>query len=223
MNLVFSRNKTLLSLYGLMFMSKIDKNTGDNLIGERPVLFVHNPKVAGNSLSKILSNSDEKLNTSHKTPTFLVSKRIWEKSTSVVAIRHPLDRLISSFHYHTKPAYQGVFSGKYPNLKQFSFEQYFDVFSREPYVIMPQWYYTRHLLSKKPIDHLLYFEKLEEDVSKMAESLKIEFNGLPHLNSSKRENPLDYFKSEKLRDKLLSYYELDFQEFDYKPDFEKYS
>lgn len=219
--LVFSENTFIIGQLNKRCEEKSIGVSGRNLISEKGILFIHNPKVAGNSLTKILTGTNHKLNTSHKTPTLLVTPKTWEENKTVVAIRHPIDRLISSFHYHTKPEYQGVFCKRYADLPNFSLEKYFSVFSKIPYVIMPQWHYTRHFLSKKPVDFLLRFENLETDVEEMAKKLNLKFEGLPHLNSSKRAKQ-EYFNSKSFRNKVYSYYKKDFITFGYQPNFESY-
>lgn len=83
------------------------------------LIFIHNPKVAGNSLLEIVGiNLETGLSTSHQTPTYLVKKQTWEACFSILAVRHPIDRLISSYNYHTKKSYNGHFLKKYPELHQ---------------------------------------------------------------------------------------------------------
>lgn len=219
--LVFTESRLLLKLLNYQTEEEQNGIEGRNLLKQTGILFIHNPKVAGNSLTNLLSGSDQKLNTSHKTPTFLVTKNTWEKYTTVVAIRHPLDRLISSYHYHTKPEYKGVFTQKYPKLKEYSFEDYFKTFSKLPYVIMPQVHYVRHAFSKKPVDYLLRYETLGSDVTKMANELHLSQNILAHLNASKRQ-PQGYFASEAFQKRVTAYYREDFEHFGYEPNFEQY-
>lgn len=189
-----------------------------NVIQDNNLVFIHNPKVAGNSLIKLLGIELEKGNsTSHQTPTFLVNKKDWETYFSILAVRHPIDRLISSYNYHTKGSYQGFFLKKYPNLHHFSFERYFEVFSKEPYVIIPQVEYTKHLMSKKQVDFIIRYENLQQDVNRLCEILNIPKHELPHLNKSPKKK-INYFENAFFRKKVLNYYKDDFSYFDYSPE-----
>ena len=220
LNIPFTSQKNLIHLFHLVNQGSLNSNK--NKREDKKILFIHNPKVAGNTIFKILGlDQAYKGATSHKTPTMLVSKGDWESYVSVVGVRHPIDRLISSYHYHTKETYQGVFLKNYPALHKMSFEEYFEIFRKVPYVIMPQWYYAHHFLSEKSVDFVLRFEDLEQDVRAMAKSLGLDFNGLPHLNSSARKEQA-YFDSMSFRERVLDYYKKDFDTFGYTPDFNKY-
>jgi hypothetical protein len=200
--------------YFLCRHSSIKSN--NNIVEKNKLIFIHNPKVAGNSLIKVIGiQLNEKESTSHQTPTFLVNKKTWETHFSILAVRDPIDRLISSFNYHTKKSYKGYFLTKYPDLHQFSFKKYFEVFSKEPYVIIPQVNYTRHLMSKKIVDYIIYYENLQDDVENLCKLIEIEDFELPHLNQSpKRE--INYFDDITFRDKVINYYREDFSYFGYK-------
>jgi hypothetical protein len=190
-----------------------------NLNEVERLLFIHNPKVAGNSLLKVLNIKLEAgESTSHLTLTYLVSKKVWESYFSVLAVRHPLERLISSFNYHTKASYQGHFLRKYSDLHNFTFEQYFKVFSKEPYAIIPQVEYTKHLLSKKKVDFIIRYENLQEDVDKLCGILKIEKHQLPHLNQSPKKE-MNYFRDESFKQEVLKYHQEDFEYFNYSEEF----
>ena len=219
----YTKNSLTLKAFSF-YKFKLRRNFESHLANfnhDGKILFIHNPKVAGNSILEFLGLKNEQYGTSHSTPTFLVPKNIWETYYSVVAIRNPIDRLVSSYFYHTKPEYKGVFNKQFPNLPKMTLEEYFETFKSVPYVIMPQHYYTRHFLSKKEVDFLLRFESLEKDLSLLADYLNIDFKGLPHLNASKRPQ-VSLFKSQSFKDKVLKYYSKDFELLDYSPNFERF-
>jgi hypothetical protein len=220
LNLPFSDNSILLGLYFKLSKNSFEKKWQDQIAAN--AIFIHNPKVAGNSILKALGvEKSFHGSKSHKTPTFLMSAIEWDRTTTIVGIRHPIDRLVSSYYYHTKPEYKGVFSKRFSNLSRMSLEEYFEAFKSIPYVIMPQYYYTRHFLSKKEVDFLIRFENLEEDVKNLAERLDLEFKGLPHLNASKRPK-VSLFKSQNFKEQVTNYYQKDFDILGYQPDFERF-
>ncbi|WP_375577893.1 sulfotransferase family 2 domain-containing protein [Marivirga tractuosa] len=198
-----------------LYFSLFRKEFPTNVLNSKEIIFIHNPKAAGNSLIKLLGiELKEGESTSHQTPSFLVNKRTWESYFSVLVVRHPIDRLISSYNYHTKESYQGHFLQKYPELHQFSFEKYFEVFSKEPYAIRPQIDYSNHIMSSKRVDFVLKFENLENDVEQLCSKLDISNVSVPHLNQSKRKE-IDYFKDESFKQKVINFYKKDFEYFDY--------
>jgi len=62
-------------------------------VGEKPVLFIHNPRTAGRSLEAML----EVRRLSHRYPSEKLTEAQWLSSYIVSAVRHPLDRFYS--HY----------------------------------------------------------------------------------------------------------------------------
>ena len=217
--IAFSESRLLIRFYQLLIGAGTSGKK--NLNETEGILFVHNPKVAGNSLHRFIWGDNERRYTSHRTPTFLVTKQMWETNVSIVAVRHPFDRLISSYSYHTKPEYQGYFSKKLPKLKEMTLEEYFDFFKNVPYVIMPQYYYTRHFLSKKEVDYILRFEDLENDIKEVSQKLRLNYHEIPHLNASKRSKA-NLIISDSLKQKIINYYRKDFDLLGYTTDFQKY-
>jgi chondroitin 4-sulfotransferase 11 len=175
-------------------------------------IFVHNPKVAGTSLKQFLALDIS--DAIHLTPSYFLSKKEWESNLTIVAVRHPIDRLISSFLYHTSARYTGAYLSKYTKLKDMSFEEYFNTFKNEPWAIRPQYDYCQHIESTKMIDVVIKYESINDDVIKLKERLNIN-NDLPHLNASKKlsYDEIDGFKS--LKQEIISYYYKDLEYFGY--------
>ena len=211
----FSENKLLLRLYSYYaFRIKSSEQTDAFMNENSKILFVHNPKVAGNTLKNVLN-----LNPTiswHYPPTFLIPPKIWEKYYTIVAVRHPIDRLISSYHYHTQDSYQNYYLQKYPFLHQLDLQEYFNIFKKEPQAILPQVNYIKHHLSDKPVDFIIRYENLLEDVKKLCEKLNLPFETLPHLNSTKRSQKKDYFQNqESFKAEVIDFYQQDFEVFGY--------
>jgi|GEM_PF-1318876 len=179
---------------------------------ERKIVFVHNPKVAGTSLRSLLGLKGE---ISHLTPGLLVPKKRWERYFVIVAVREPIERLISSFHYHTGERYNGYYLEEYPDIKTWSIEKYFNVFSKEPYGIIPQVNYLNHPLSAKKPDFIIRYETLGSDVDRLLAKLNINNKNLPLLNESGFKMNRSKFISKKLMSRLIDFYQEDYRELGY--------
>lgn len=179
------------------------------------LIFLHNPKAAGNSLMEVLKIP---LFYNHQLPYLRFNKQEWENNKFLLAVRHPIDRLVSSFYFHTGDFYQGVFMKLFPNLKNItSLYDYFKYFSAIENTITPQYNYTYLPGSDKNIDIIIKFENLEEDLYKY---LSINTK-LPKKNISKRIKKPTLSK-EQLKI-ILSYYDEDFKMFNYsKKDYHKF-
>ena len=74
----------------------ISVESNNNVVEKNKLIFIHNPKVAGNSLMNVIGiRLKEKESTNHQTPTFLVNRKTWETYFSILAVRHPINRLIT--------------------------------------------------------------------------------------------------------------------------------
>ncbi len=178
------------------------------------LIYVHNPKTAGTSLKKMLCLDIS--SAIHKTPTFLVSKETWEEYFSLVAVRHPLSRLISSYVYHTKGSYSGYYLKKYPNLHSLNLKEYFFLMKKEPWAIRPQVDYLNHMFSKKSVDYIVRFENLKEDIEELKKLLNLPGVEIPYLNSSKTEKYYDELRNDKVfLNKVIRFYRDDFHRFKY--------
>ncbi len=185
-------------------------NDSMNVDHERRLFFVHNPKCMGTSLKKWLGLRVD--NADHRFPTLTVNRALWEAFTTVVVVRHPVDRFVSSFNFHCRSDYAGGYTVKYPDLKSWSMETYFDrMRAHEPLAIAPQWKYTVHLQSDAPPDHLIRMEDARPGVERLAQALGIS-EELPGLNRSVGRKELP---EAALLAKLEDYYRLDFQLFGY--------
>jgi len=185
-------------------------NRSLNMDHERKVYFVHNPKCMGTSLKNWLGLCTD--DADHRFPTLVANKSLWETYTTVVVLRHPLDRFVSSYHYHCKSDYAGGYLIKYPDLKSWDMDTYFEKMrSTEPYCVAPQWKYTVHLNSERPPDFLLRIEDPVPELKRLAEHLGIQ-TAVPVLNQNR---VLKRPPSRDLRAKLEDYYALDFQLFGY--------
>lgn len=171
------------------------------------LIFIHNPKVAGTSLMELL---EIPMFFNHSLPCRRFSVEEWENNTFMVVVRHPIDRLVSAFFYHTGNKYFGGYMKLFPNLKEIStLYDYFINFCSIENTITPQYNYIHRPGSKKTIDHILKYENLENDLST---KLNIE-STLPLKNKTARKNKPSLTK--KQFDIILNYYHKDFEIFGY--------
>ena len=190
----------------------LNKNNYSNIIEKRKIIFLHNPKCAGNSIYNALGI---KTKTSHLYPSDLCTKKVWESFYSFVVVRNPFDRLISFFSYHTGNKYNGAYLRKYPKLKSYSLKEYFEIMRKNEFIIKPQINYISHKDSKKLVNSIIYFEDLNKGLDRLFKKLKIDFSVLAHLNKSKHKDYKLYFQDDDFVKKLNYYYAEDIDFFNY--------
>jgi len=170
------------------------------------LILIHNPKAAGTSLMNTL---EIPMFFNHQYPLRKYTIDYWESNRFLLVVRHPLDRLVSAYFYHTGDKYFGGYLKLFPNLKSLSFYEYFKSFAGVEHTITPQYNYTYRPGSEKKIDFLLKFESLEEDLKNQ---LGIE-SKLPKKNQTIRvKKPI---LSSKELNIILAYYNIDFEMFGY--------
>jgi hypothetical protein len=96
-------------------------NHSMNMDHERKLCFVHNPKCMGASLKDWLGLRTG--NADHRFPTLMVNKQTWEEYRTIVVVRHPTDRFVSSFNFHCRSDYSGGYLSRYPDLKAWTMEK----------------------------------------------------------------------------------------------------
>ena len=189
-------------------------NNFGNVIEDKNLIFLHNPKCAGQSIAKLIGL---KKICSHLHPSDICSKEIWEQYYSFVVIRNPFDRLISFFKYHTSEKYNGAFIKKYKNLKYLSFEDYFRLMSKKEYIIGPQVKYLTHKDSIKVVDAIIHFDKLESGLKRVLSKHNVDVSLLPHKNKSLKDDNEKYFSNTNFINEVNEYYSSDINFFNFSP------
>ena len=185
-------------------------NHSMNMDHDRRVLFVHNPKCMGTSLKQWLGLRTD--NADHRFPTLMVNKECWESYRTIVVVRNPIDRFVSSYNFHCRSGYSGGYLSQFPDLKSWSMEQYFfrmtDV---APYAVAPQWKYTLHLRSEAGPDHLVRMEDCAGELERIGKAL-----GIAPLIPKLNQNAADKLRpSAAFLRTLEQYYRRDFDLFGY--------
>lgn len=203
------------ALYWLYYSPIIDhagKERSINVLHDRKVVFVHNPKCAGTSIKKALGITLDEAD--HRVPGHFLASVTWESYVTFLIVRNPFSRLVSSYSFHTSERYQGGYARRYPFLKSLSFKDYFALMKNESYVIRPQVDYARHCRSRVPVDFVCHFENLQQELRPVFEKIGVEFS-LPHLNQSSHDSHREYFGDPLFRNKVEQYYREDLDQFGY--------
>lgn len=202
--------------FALLIINKHLQETSININHKKKVIFIHNPKAGGTSIKQAFGLADAKFGADHRTPHHFIHPKTWDSYYTFAVVRHPIDRFVSSYNYHTSAAYTGGYLKRYPNLHDLTPLEYFEIMQNEPFAIIPQHQYTVHRFSDTPIDKVCRFENLNHDISEILESFGDTTLSIPHLNkgsTSKKKSVLDA-KTEAI---LTKYYKEDFKIFKYAP------
>jgi hypothetical protein len=183
-----------------------------NIDHSKRIVFVHNPKAAGTSVRQYLGLPTA--GADHRIPSRLCHKSTWESYRTIVFVRNPFDRLVSSYAYHTSQAYAGYYRRKYANLPQLSLEAYFDLMILEPCCILPQVKYTRHVHSTKSPDLILRFEDMGHSVD-LLRGITGNERQFPHMNRSSHAPYSSYYQSRAFARRVSDYYHDDLVQFGY--------
>ncbi|MEZ9576826.1 MULTISPECIES: sulfotransferase family 2 domain-containing protein [unclassified Vibrio] len=178
-------------------------------------IFVHNPKCAGTSIKSILGFGG--CVTTHKYPSKAFHKEIWEDFNSILVVRNPFDKLVSSWSYHTSKSYKGAQYRRFgEKIYDLTLAEYFYIFKEKTKAIDPQVRFLNHSKSNKKVNHVLKMETLLEDLEKLSlEYDYIDTSSLKHKNKSKHRKYAEYYNDEKFILDVMDYYKDDFKEFGY--------
>nr|WP_237693276.1 sulfotransferase family 2 domain-containing protein [Octadecabacter algicola] len=153
--------------------------------GDLPVIFLHSPKTAGISLSRLLGV--ERL--SHSWARNRLSERHWLQSYSVTIVRHPFERFLSGYYDHIlKPNRNGLVKMYGWDIKNITAHDYLDVLAANPKYGGSQLFWTDYPSKVKPrADLVLRFEKIKnwKDVLLTA-GIDVSSRDLSHRNKSER-------------------------------------
>jgi len=187
-------------------------NRSLNIDHDRQVCFVHNPKAMGTSMKAWLGLRTD--NADHRFPTLMVNKDLWERYTTVVVVRHPVERFLSSYQFHCRSDYAGGYLTKYPDLKSWQMETYFErMTAHDPYTLAHQWKYAVHLRSEHPVDVLIKMGEHAVGLEDLAARVGLS-EPFPQRNRATGEKPaLDAA----FRARLTDYYRPDFEMFGFEP------
>lgn len=157
--------------------------------------------------------------TTHASPSEcyqILGKQVYDYF-SFTCIRHPCDRILSSFFFGKKNNLAHLYSLD----KDCSFEQYIDFLveakkqeRKDVLILRSQTEYT-HSNAFRP-NHIIYFERLNEGWAEMLEEYKIEGlpKTLPHSNKTEHKDWREYFSAD-MRKKIVDLFPTEYDSFNY--------
>lgn len=108
-----------------------DRVKTTHTIDGKPVYMLHNPKAAGSTLKALLGYTGTK--TLHIRAHDCFSRRHWQNSFTVCAVREPFARFVSGYNYHVIGPYRGYLVKTLgEDFKTLTPEQYFEVMKQFP-------------------------------------------------------------------------------------------
>lgn len=187
---------------------------------EKQCIFVHLPKCAGVSVNKALFGN---LGAGHMTLTqlsFAFSPKEMEDYFKFTIVRHPLDRLVSAFHFLKKGGFDPE-DAKWADehLTPYSTFQDFVENWLTPENIwlkihfQPQHFFLEDCWGEIDLDFVARFERLETDFRQICDRLGSRVE-LPHTNKSVRGHFWDYYTPQTAR-KVADIYRRDMELFGY--------
>jgi len=186
------------------------KNLPTNYIDkQRRLIFLHVPKAAGSALTKALGVHGFR---DHRRPSYMVSARTWEAYTSITCVRHPLDRFLSDYKNACFGPGSKWWKRQYPgDLDGLSVSEYLD---RAPYKMTgrPQTDWLIHRFSPKPVDYVLRYEDLQNELPRIQHFL---VNPMEQINSSPT---LDVEVTDRDLERIVAMYRPDFDMLGYRMD-----
>ncbi len=157
-------------------------------------IFIHIPKTAGTSMTKIFGEAFQKHNTA-KEVIEIIGKKKWNNAYKFAVVRNPWDKVYSWYKFRVKLNQSKMRS------KPISFKDWVACTYGEPK--NPYYYYRAKpfmphvdwLKNDEDIidmDRIIRFENLQEDFKLVANELGISHE-LPHINKTAKTNYRDFY------------------------------
>lgn len=185
-----------------------------------PVIFLHNPKCGGTSLGKFFNVK----RLSHALARDTLTEKRWLNSYSVVAVRDPFERFLSSYYGNVKRPNMNSLVKKYgPIIKDLTPFEFLELLKSVPNT-GPQTNWTHYPSTKKPhADLILKFEDIAQWQTTLNEhGLQVQGRELAHHNKSDRADAnhlerlaLSQADFDALREAVRKNYARDYREFGY--------
>ena len=192
----------------------------DTMCRGQRVIFIHNPKCGGTSLGKFFGVK----RLSHSQPRLTLNERSWLSHFSVVVVRDPFERFLSSYYGNVLRGNQNSLTKRFgPIIHDLTPFEFLELLNRVQNT-GPQTNWTHFPSTKKPTaDLILKFEEIGSWTQQMeACGLDIGERTLLHHNKSEREGAdhlerlkLSAAEFETLRRDVKHKYAQDYEAFEY--------
>lgn len=171
------------------------------------ITFFHNPKNAGTSIAKWLTNNvygEEYLDDlRHESPLSL-KPLFGDFGWSFCCVRNPWDRMVSWYNFFKE---QDKIEGSFENFIDRSFRS-----DRSAKYYKPM---NRQMQFVRNVDYVIRYENLREDF-KMVQERCTCFTPLPHYNRSKHDKYVDYYTNRDYINIVGEYYAEEIDVLEYK-------
>jgi hypothetical protein len=147
----------------------------------------------------------------------VVGDALWSDYFKFAIVRHPLDRLVSAYHFYRQ--------WQHPSVAPVAELPDFDAFLNSEYLARDRLNCTRATglqsvfldsVEAAPVDLICRFETLAEDIAQVAARIGVEPPTLPQLNSSERAAAQGYYTPASMA-LACDFYAADLERFGYQP------
>jgi len=182
-------------------------------------IFFHIPKTGGTSISMRLYDPPMVMNIGIVGMLRMFTAEEFGKAFKFAFVRHPLDRLVSTFFHFkkTNDPRDMEFFARYGNVTKDGFSAFVDWLGQKEAcyrhtLLMPQKEFIC-LGDRLMVDELGRFETIDQDYAKIARRIGLNEN-LPRLNETEHQHYSEYY-DDRLKNKAMRIYKRDFEIFGY--------
>ncbi len=179
-------------------------------------IFIHIPKTAGTSMTKIFGEAFQKHNTA-KEVIEIIGKKKWNNAYKFTVVRNPWDKVFSWYKFRVK-LNQSKMATNPISFKDWVACTYGEPKDKYYYYraknFMPQLDWLKNDEDIIDMDNIIRFENLQEDFKIVAKELGIN-SVLPHINKTKETYYRDYY-DEETKKIIKEWFHEDIKTFGYK-------
>jgi len=178
-------------------------------------IFIHIPKTAGTSMTKIFGEAFQKHNTA-KEVIEIIGKKKWNNAYKFAVVRNPWDKVLSWYKFRVKLD-QSKMASRPISFKDWVACTYGE--NKDPYYyyrakpFAPQVEWLKDDEGIIDLDKIIRFENLKEDFKLVANELGIS-DELPHINKTTKTNYRDFY-DETTKNIIADWFHEDIKVFDY--------
>ena len=194
---------------------------GYSVYNNKYLFFFHNQKCGGTTIEKLFNLPQSH---HHGTPAncypHLKRTKNYNPNDSILlsSIRHPLDRWVSSYYFHTLNKDNFFYKMYGEKGLKCSPEYYFELLLDKENILLPQFPYCQWIKDHPIPLYVIRYEKFSEDLKRFCHLLKFPFKNLHENKTINRMSYQEFFQDKPdLKNKLINYYQKDFDLLGYKP------